>query len=92
MAILFLKNQTAASVCKGEKMNTAERGKNTGTVCKRLYLLVDKINRASRVDVHKVNISVVVDELCTPRHGVGEAALHLETQFVLQNQGNLCSQ
>lgn len=50
-----------------------------------VYLLVDKVNGASRVDVNKVNISVVVDELCTPRHGVGEAALHLETQFGLQN-------
>ncbi len=47
-----------------------------------LYLLVDEVNGASRVDVHKVNISVVVDELRTPRHGVGEAALHLWTHTI----------
>ena len=47
----------------------------------KVYLLVDEIDGASRVNVHKVDISVVVDELRTPRHGVGEAALHLETHF-----------
>lgn len=46
-----------------------------------VYLLVDEVNGASRVDVHKVNIGGVVDELCNPRHGVREAALHLGTQF-----------
>lgn len=51
-----------------------------------VYLFVDKVNGASRVDVHKVNICVVVDELCTSGHGVREAALNLETQFGLQNQ------
>lgn len=45
-----------------------------------LYLLVDEVDGASRVNVHKVNFDVVVDEFCAPRHGVREAALHLETQ------------
>lgn len=49
----------------------------------RVYLVVYEINGTPRVDVHKINFSVVVDELCTPRHCVGEAALHLETQFRL---------
>lgn len=53
-----------------------------------VYLLKDKVNGASRVDVHKVDISVAVDELCTPRHGVREAAFHLETQFGFQNWGH----
>jgi len=48
-----------------------------------VYLLVDEVNGASRVDVHKVNICVVVDELCAPCHGVGETALHLKTTFGL---------
>lgn len=51
----------------------------------RVYLLIDKIDGASGVDVHKVNFSVVVDELRTPCHGVGEAALHLVTQSKLHN-------
>lgn len=46
-----------------------------------VYLLVDEVNGTSRVDVHKVNVGVVVDELGNPRHGVWEAALHLETQI-----------
>lgn len=49
----------------------------------RVYLVVYEINGTPRVDVHKINFSVVVDELCTPRHCVGETALHLETQFRL---------
>lgn len=44
-------------------------------------LLEDKVNGASRVDVHEVNVCAVVDELCTPCHGIREAALHLQTHL-----------
>lgn len=44
------------------------------------YLFKDKVYWASRVNVHKVNFGVVVDEFCTSCHGVGEAAFHLKMQ------------
>lgn len=58
---------------------------NQAALCQQVYLLEDKVNGATRIDVHKVNISVVVDELSTPCHCVREAALNLETQFRLKN-------
>lgn len=57
----------------------------------KVYLLEDKVDGAPGVDVHKVNFSVVIDELCAPRHSVRKAALNLQRQCRLQNQGlNQC--
>lgn len=44
----------------------------------KVYLLEDKVDGAPGVDVHKVNFSVVIDELGAPRHSVREAALNLQ--------------
>lgn len=44
------------------------------------HLLKHKVDGAAGVDVHKVHFSVVVDELCAPRHSVREAALNLQRQ------------
>lgn len=51
------------------------------TLTSRDYLFKDKVYWAARVNVHKVNIGVVVNELCTSCHGVGEAALHLKMKI-----------
>lgn len=50
------------------------------TLTYRDYLFKDKVYWASRVNVHKVNFGVVVDELCTSCHSVGEAAFHLKME------------
>lgn len=73
--LAFLPSQHAYlspwSIHPGEKHGFTVRG---------VYLFVDEVNGAAGVDVHKVDIDVAVDELGAPRHGVGEAALHLGTQ------------
>jgi hypothetical protein len=43
----------------------------------RWYLLVDEVDGTAGVNVHKVHVDVVVDELSAPGHGVWEAALYL---------------
>lgn len=45
-----------------------------------VYLLEDKVDGASGVDVHEVNFRVIINELGAPRHSVGEAALDLQRQ------------
>ena len=44
------------------------------------YLFEHKVNGTTRVDVHKVHVDVVVEQLGTPRHRVWEAALQLKEQ------------
>lgn len=46
--------------------------------CK-VHLFKDQVYGASRIDVHKVNFGIVVDEFCTSSHSVGKATFHLKT-------------
>lgn len=47
-------------------------------VCLCVYLLVHKVYGTARVDVHKVHIDVVVEELSTAGHGVRETSFQLK--------------
>lgn len=45
----------------------------------KVHLFEDQVYGASRIDVHKINVGVVVNEFCTSCHSVGKAAFHLKT-------------
>lgn len=53
----------------------------------KVHLFEYQVYGASRIDVNKVYVSVVVNEFCTSCHSVGKAAFHLKT-FKRQIQGN----
>ncbi len=48
-----------------------------------VYLLEDKVNRTTGVDVYKVDGGLCVEELSTSCHGVSVGATHLYTKDIL---------
>ncbi len=77
--VLCKVNHSAVTCIRGYK-HSHSLGVHQYTI---LYLFEYQINGTPNIDIHKVNVGLRIDKLCTARHRVNVSTTHLHTKYVL---------